>query len=268
MIFFHTSSDHMTFLEAPIGMPAVSFTNMPDRFIHSSDDDLWNIDRTQLGRSAAAVALIAYAMASADADDAAALTAETAGRGLERMGRNLRLALTWIATRDDKAAAYAEAADQVWYAAERERLAASSLREIHPDAAALADRFVEEVGRREAQARRELEAAYRQVTGRRPPRRQRSEVEAQLAAMQPVLAAGPEEFFTGRGRVGFVPGLHGLMRFEILNAVDGQRTGFDIYRYVAAEAREAGAYYFGVVTAEAVLQYLENAREAGLIATN
>ncbi|MBI5379927.1 MAG: right-handed parallel beta-helix repeat-containing protein, partial [Nitrospirae bacterium] len=34
--------------EAPIGVPAITFTNWPDNYIHTSDDDLWNIDRTQL----------------------------------------------------------------------------------------------------------------------------------------------------------------------------------------------------------------------------
>jgi len=34
---------------------------------------------------------------------------------------------------------------------------------------------------------------------------------------------------------------------------------------VAAEAREAGDYYYGTVSAEAVLQYLENVATAGLM---
>jgi hypothetical protein len=34
---------------------------------------------------------------------------------------------------------------------------------------------------------------------------------------------------------------------------------------VAAEAREAGSHYYGVVAPEAVLQYLEGAAKAGLI---
>jgi hypothetical protein len=50
-----------------------------------------------------------------------------------------------------------------------------------------------------------------------------------------------------------------------MNAVNGERSGLDIYRYVAAEAREAGAHYYGTVTAEAVLEYLENAAAAELI---
>ncbi len=267
MIFFHTSSDHMTFLEAPIGVPGVSFTNMPDRFIHSSDDDLWNIDRTQLGRNAAAVALIAYAMASVDGDDVSALAAATVGRGLERMAANVRLALSWIATAEDKDAAYHHAADQVWYAIERERLAIGSLKDIGPGAAPMADGFLGELDRRSAQMMREVDLAYRQATGRnRAPRRALSETERALQAMTPRLVAGPTEFLRGRGQLRFVPDLHGLMGFEIMNSIDGRRSGLDIYRYVAAEAREAGAHYYGTVTPEHVQQYLEHAVNAQLVA--
>jgi hypothetical protein len=56
------------------------------------------------------------------------------------------------------------------------------------------------------------------------------------------------------------------MAFEVLNACDGARTGLDIARFVAAEAREAGAHYYGVVTEEAVLAYLEGAAKTGLVA--
>jgi hypothetical protein len=265
MIFFHTNSDHMTFLEAPIGVPGVSFTNMPDRFIHSSDDDLWNIDRTQLGRSAAAVGLIAYAMADAGADDVSVLAATTVGRGLERMGQNLELALQWIAADADKQAAWDNAVDQLAYATERERLAITSLAEIDPAAEETADRFARELDRRHDQMRREIELAYRQTTGQRPPRRDPSDVERALELMRPVLVAGPTAFLEGRGRMRGVRGLHSLMGFEIMNAVDGERTGLDIYRYVAAEAREAGRHYYGTVEPQMVREYLENAVDAGLI---
>ncbi|UCF40754.1 MAG: M28 family peptidase, partial [Gemmatimonadota bacterium] len=269
MIFFHTSSDHMPFLEAPIGVPGVSFTNMPDRFIHSSDDDLWNIDRTQLGRNAAAVALISYVMANADAEAAPALTANTVGRGIERLGRNSRLAFTWVAqAQDDPEGAYVEALDQIWYAQRREAMALKSLGDIAPAVRGGVERLLQESVRREQQAARDLEVAYRQAHGRRPPRRPGpvGDAEQALAQIRPVVVAGPAEFLTGRREMNGVRGLHGLMGFEVMNAVDGQATGWEIYRYVAAEAREAGAYYYGSVSAEAVLEYLRNAESAGLIA--
>ncbi|MFQ6045609.1 MAG: M28 family peptidase [Gemmatimonadales bacterium] len=265
MIFFHNNTDHMTFTETPIGIPAVTFTNMPDHYIHSSDDDLWNIDRTQLGRNAASVALIAYIMATADEGSVARLAAATVGRGLQRLGRNLELGLSWIARDPEPAPAYARAHDQLWYAAERERLALRSLSEIHPGAAAMARDLVRELERREAQAVRELDIAYRHRTGGRPPQQERSDVERHLEDLRPAVIAGPTEFLTGRSRLPFVRGLHSLMAFEVLNAVNGERNGLDIYRYVAAEAREAGEHYYGTVAPAAVLEYLEGAAEAGLI---
>ena len=71
---------------------------------------------------------------------------------------------------------------------------------------------------------------------------------------------------TSRGRIGGVRGLHSLMSFEVLHGVNGERSGLDIYRYVADEAREAGEYYYGVVTPEAVLEYLGNVEAVGLAA--
>jgi len=267
VIFFHSNSDHMTFNEAPIGVPGTSFTNMPDRYIHSSDDDLWNVDRTQLGRNAAAVALMAYTMAGADASSSTRLIAETVGRGMERLGRNVRLAQTWLANEADKEAAYKDAANQVWYAAERERLAINSLGEIDSNVGGRIDGLLEELGRREQQAMRDVQLAYRQATGqRRSPGVELTETERQLADFRPRIIAGSTEFLAGRRQISNVAGLHGLMAHEILNAIDGDRTALDVYRFVAAEAREAGAHYYGVVTAEMVSQYLENAAAVGLVA--
>jgi hypothetical protein len=266
VIFFHSNSDHMTFNEAPIGVPGTSFTNMPDRYIHSSDDDLWNVDRTQLGRNAVAVALMAYTMASADGSTAPTLAAETVGRGMERLGRNVRLTQTWIAQESDKDVAYHQGVDQVAYAVEREVAAISSLGEIDANSGEQVESLLEELERRSDQAMREIQLAYRQATGQnRLPRRSSSETESNLAGLRPSIAAGPTEFLTGRGQIAGVGGLHGLMAHEILSAIDGERSGLDIYRFVAAEAREAGAHYYGVVTAGAVLQYLENASEVGLV---
>ncbi len=268
MIFFHLNTDHMPFLEAPIGVPGVTFTNMPDRFIHSSDDDLETLDRTQLGRNAVTVALIAYSMANASDSSAAAIAAETAGRGAERMGRNLRLALGWISTEADRAVAYRKAVDQMEYASTRETMAAASIREIHPRASSLSSSLTASVKLRESQAMTELASHYRAVTGTAPPATPAATaVERELEGLRPAIVAGPREFLTGRGQIGNVAGLHTLMAFELLNLIDGNRSGLDIYRYLAAEAREAGSHYFGVVTADAVLEYLKKAEAARMIRT-
>src|SRR5918993_1071974 len=121
-------SDHQSFLDA--GIPAITFTNSPDQYIHSNLDDLFQIDRTQLGRNALTAALVAYTMASADTRDFGQLTAQVVGRGHERLGRSVRLALQLVDGATDRPVAYAAAVDQVRYGAERERRAIRSLGQI------------------------------------------------------------------------------------------------------------------------------------------
>ncbi|MSR61594.1 MAG: M28 family peptidase [Planctomycetes bacterium] len=263
-IYFHTSTDHMTFLEAPIGIPAITFTNMPDRYIHSSDDDLWNIDATQLGRCAASAALIGYTMASAEERTLPRLAPEVVGRGAERLARNLHVALTAL-TPKAAPSAFHEGLDQLAFAAERERLALRSLKDAGAKPAEL-DGWLAALAQRETQARTELESAWRRVSGTATsPARTSSEAETRLAKLHPALVGGPREFQTKRDAIAGVPGLHDLMAYEVMNAIDGTRSGLDLARFVAAEAREAGAHYYGTVTPEAVLAYLENAQKSGLV---
>lgn len=261
MIFFHNNSDHMPFNETPIGVPAVSFTSMPDHYIHSSDDDLWNVDPTQLGRSAATVALIAYTMATLDDRSTRLVAGETLGRGLSRLGKNLSLALTHLeVAAGNPMWTYHEAQDQLRFALDRERRALRSLSEIGPESAQLVRQLLGDLEERGEVLTEELEGFRRDRTERRM-----SDAETVLAGITPVLMAGPEEFLNRRSLIPSVEGLHGLMAFEVLNAVDGNRSGWDIFRLVRAESREGGAHYFGTVTPEAVLEYLRGVAALDLI---
>jgi hypothetical protein len=238
---------------------------MPDRYIHSSDDDLWNIDATQLGRCAASAALIGYTMASADEHALPRLVPEVVGRGEERLARNVRLALTALARAGGEPAAWFEGVDQIRFATERERLALHSLLDVGLSPTRHAE-LLSELARRESEALAELEAARQAIVGDKAPlARESSATETRLAALRPALVGGPKEFLKGREALENPPGLHSLMASEVLNAVNGARTGLDIARFVAAEAREGGEFYFGVVKADAVLAYLESLAKSALV---
>ena len=90
--------------------------------------------------------------------------------------------------------------------------------------------------------------------------------EAELAARRkvPSNVASLEEYFTNRGKVPNAAGgrLHGLMRSEVYNFVDGRRSYYDIYKAVYAEAAAGGAWYYGIVTLEDVTRMLDAAVEA------
>ena len=263
-VWYFGDSDHQSFLDA--GLPAITFTNNPDAYIHSNLDDLFQIDRTQLGRNALTAALIAYTMASADTGAFDALAAQVVGRGQERMGGSVRLALQLLGEMPDRAAAYFAAVDQVRYGAERERQALRSLgqiaRTLQPNVAAL----VAELDRREAQAIRDVDDAWRRSGGKSAPTRPPlTQAERDLAALRPNRSTTPKEWLAQYERIDWGGSMNGYIAREVLQAIDGNRTGLDIYRLVAAEAREGGEQYYGIVRPEAVLALLRNVKQLGLI---
>ncbi|MFQ5740179.1 MAG: M28 family peptidase [Acidobacteriota bacterium] len=264
VIPFHNNTDHMTFNEAPIGVPAISFTNWPDSYIHSSDDDLWNIDRTQLQRNAFTVAAIAYTLAAAGPPRFDAIASEVGGRGMERLAEDFRLALGWLAQSKDR---FYQGVHQLDQAAKREVRAISSLAKLA--APSLGRTRIEALlsGLRSSQEDllRSLREQYRILYHSPAPPEQLSEVEKELQAMVPGLTGGPEEFLAKRSEIEAVSGLHSLMAFEILNFVDGERSGLEVFRAVAAEARRAGLHYYGEVSPEAVRDYLNHVKSAGLL---
>jgi hypothetical protein len=263
-VWYFGDSDHQSFLDA--GVPAITFTNNPDQYIHSNLDDLYQIDRTQLGRNALTVALIAYTMAAADARTASAVTAEVVGRGQERLAGSVRIALQLLAAAPDRPAAYLTAIDQVRYGAERERRALRSLGQIAPAVQPQGAMLLADLDRREAQAVRDVNAAWARAGGDAAPRRPAlGAAETELASMRPARSATPREWLTQYDRIDWGGALNGYIAREVLQAIDGTRTGLDIYRLVAAEAREGGEHYYGVVRPEAVLALLKNVQTLGLV---
>ena len=263
-VWYFGDSDHQSFLDA--GVPAITFTNNPDPYIHSNLDDLVQIDRTQLGRNALTAALIGYTMALADARSFDKLAAEVVGRGEERLGGSVRIALQLLATSANRPAAYADALGQVRYGADRERRAIRSLGQLSPAVQPNVVALLAELDRREAQAVREVNVAWtRSRGGPLPSRPPLTLAEAKLAAMRPSRSATPREWLAQYDRIDWGGALNGYVAREVLQAIDGARTGLDIYRLVAAEAREGGEYYYGDVRPEAVLALLENVESLGLV---
>ena len=78
MVPYYGNTDHHAFTPAHIGVPATSLTNWPDEFIHSTGDDLEQVDATQLERNAVVVAAVALYFAGLGDDGAPALAAYVA----------------------------------------------------------------------------------------------------------------------------------------------------------------------------------------------
>ena len=266
VIAFHNNTDHQVFNMPTIGIPGVTFTNWPDDYIHSTDDDLWQMDATQLKRNAVAVASAAWVLATAGDGDAYALAGEIVGRGLARIGRDTTTALA-LARSSPSPDMRRRALTLVRESAAREQRTLASLHRLTPGAeasviaAALKQLPTPEAA--EARLRALLEPASAEATAGKTA--VSSPAQPAEPSRVPALVDDVQGYLDKREKLQRPRALHPLMAYEVLNFVDGKRSYGDIYRAVSAEADAAGSWYYGVVTADDVTTYLDSAVKAGIV---
>ncbi|MEP6689582.1 MAG: hypothetical protein ABJD07_00420 [Gemmatimonadaceae bacterium] len=63
----------------------------------------------------------------------------------------------------------------------------------------------------------------------------------------------------------FPDGVNGYLLREMLAAIDGARSGLDLYRLVTAEVREAGTEYYRSISPEITLDWMRSIERLRLI---
>lgn len=267
---YHANTDHQCFVAPPIGIPGFTFTNWPDDYIHSTDDDLSNIDPTQLQRNALAAAAIGYAMARFDQKHTDMLVALVAGHAAKRIGAEADVAVRHVrnapeperaaALRDARAHHRAAKAREVWtFQSILELTGATDSPSVHN---AIQNLSALEPG---------VELLLLMNTGAPAPADATPEL-LELEKLKPRLTGTVKDFQTNAGKVKVPAGLHRLLTHEILCLCDASArrslklTGLDIYQITAAEARSAGRWYYGSISAAQTLEYLKACAAAGVIA--
>jgi hypothetical protein len=262
---YFDSSDHLVFLEGAIGVPAVALINWDDPYIHSSDDDLYQIDQTQLRRNNFLIGAVAYFLANADDKRVPVLLGETYAQGQKRLANDLQAALGVLrdsAGEPDRG--WKRALTIVEQGVKREERALWSV-EVFAGENEAAEQMVSGMvqgGTMERMAGAQLAHFYRQLYRTEPPTGVELTAAEQAASKKvPVNVASLEEYFANRGKVPGAAGghLHGLIRSEVYNFVDGRRSYYDIYKAVYAEAAAGGSWYYGTVALEDVVRMLDAA---------
>jgi Zn-dependent M28 family amino/carboxypeptidase len=260
---YFDSSDHMCFVEGAIGVPAVATINWDDDYIHSSDDDLKQIDQTQLRRNICLIASTAYTLMFAEEARVPLLARETFAHGTRRLAQDLTVAARLAGEGGvDPDTAWKNGATMVEQGVLREVRALESIRVFagaSREAAAAIDAMVVRTRAREAELMADLRVEFKTVRGRDPKPVALTPAETAASRKVPANAATLKEYFENRERVSFGGGLHGLMRDEVFNFVDGKRSYYDIYKAVYAESMAAGTWYYGTVTLEDVTAQLDAA---------
>ncbi len=257
------SSDHMCFVDGAIGVPAVALINWDDDFIHSSDDDLDKIDQTQLQRNDFLIGSLAYFLAfRAEAKDVPLLVAETFSQGQRRLANDLTVAMRVLknSTPDGRDSAWKSANILIEQGVQREVRALNSIRVFAgPDqtASEMIDQILARAREKQMELMADLSAFALQVHGWSPPSIQLTSEEAEADKKIPVNVAPLKDYFEARRGIHEPSPLHGLMRTEVFNFVDGERSYYDIYKAVAAEAMDAGSWYYGTVNLHDVTALLD-----------
>lgn len=250
VVHYFDSTDHLVFNTGAIGIPGVTFTNWPDEYIHSSDDDLWQIDRTQLQRNAVAVAGIALYLANLGEADVPTLLGVMAGEARERISHDLAVGTARLAAAPagGRSAAYQDALNVLHQAQEREVRGLESVRPYAaPKMQKLLNSLIEDMKLTEVNHRQRLEEWYRALGGG-PATISPDPLEKALSAQVPRNAGSLGEYLRHAAEVEGPKGLHPLMKDEALNYVDGRHSILEIYRAVRAESLSAGEWYYGAVT--------------------
>jgi len=258
---FFASSDHMVFVEGAIGVPAVGLVNWDDYYIHSSDDDLFQIDATQLQRNNFIIAAMALYLAYAEADDIPLLATETYAQGGRRLANDMQVALQTLNSAEN----WNDAHLMIEQGSLRERRALNSMRVIagsDQNANKAIDAFLTMVDSREKQFISELSSFYRHRYGKAPAVSMKPE-ETAAAKKVPRNAPTLEEYFSKRRNA--PTGLHSHMSMATMSFVDGNRSYYDIYKAVKAEGMAAGKFYYGTVTFGDVVKVLDGNVERGAL---
>ncbi len=255
---YFDNTDHHPFNDTAIGARhgGVTFTNWPDEYIHSSDDDMWQQDRTTLKRNAVAVSALALFMANAGPGDVFRIAPLMAPGAIGRIfgdHRNVsRLELEGKANLCDVQNAAAAGVERELSAIGLlKSLAADDVRAVEGIAAA-------------SQIVTSASAGLR-ATACEPVSGKLAEDMRTMQSKIPVRIESVADYVKKKADVKSVAGFHPLMRFEALNFADGKRTLWDIYKVVRGEAQAGGDWYYGDVTAEMVVKYFENAVAAGIV---
>jgi hypothetical protein len=267
MVPYFDSTDHHAFNPRQVGVPATSLTNWPDEYIHSTGDDLENIDATQLERNAVVTAAVALYFAALGDEELPVLAAYVASRGRARIAGDGASAVAHLARSapGERPAAYRESWNLLRQSVAKEQAALASLRRLAgrsraSDLLQAASRRLESTLATELDA---LERAYTALTGQNLPNIDLSPDERAMAEKVYVPLSDPGAFEDAIERMPGGGTLHAMLRFEILNFADGRRSAWDVYEAVAAEALSAGEWYYGRVTPKDVLGVLDSGATAG-----
>jgi hypothetical protein len=266
LVPYFDSSDHRVFVEGIIGIPAVGLIDMDDDLIHSSDDDLFNVDQTQLARNNFVVCALSYILATTEEKDVQLVATETFAHGTRRLANDLAVANRRL--HEDADVGWKDANLLIEQGIAREKAALETIRPFagsDAEAGGIIDSFSARLDVEAKEMMTVIQEAYEALHGGKPSPVRLSADEEAAAKKIPANIVDVDAYFQNRRKAEFDGDMEGLMQSETYNFVDGKRSYYDIYKAVRAESLAHGEWYYGPVSLKDVVDLLDAAVEAGAL---
>lgn len=265
---FFNASDNLNFVEGAIGVPAVGLINWDDYYIHSSDDDLWQIDATQLQRNAFIITSMAYYLGKSKSEELPLLLTETYAQGTKRLANDLQAAFHQIQTQNDIGLGWKNANIILEQGILREERALKSITRLlgnHTSITSPINTVSIQLQGKKKSMTAEISNIFGTVHKTKVPKIELTAQEMAATKKVPRNNNNLDEYFGKRNGNVLDAKIHSTMRMEVFNFVDGHRSYYDIYKAVLAESLSAGTWYYGIVNIDAVIKLLDANIDSGAL---
>jgi hypothetical protein len=269
-------SDHVFFSSGNVGIPAVTFIDLPFGSHHSQNDELDLIDPTQLKRISFLAAVASYCIASAGPEDSYTIIDEIYHNGKSRLESEMKLAKSLLRIEDKTRLSqqHKNARNLLFCGHQRERQALESTQLFikgDQTAAAYLAKAIKRLAKSEEECLIEIKEIFdwrcqRMKIKPVEPELSREEIQlkniipkrnAELKGAWGILNVYPDDKYAFRR---YSP-MYAYL-FEMLNWMDGQRNMLEIVEAVDAEALSSNYHRF---SHEETLDFLEKLKEQKII---
>ena len=243
LVSFIGASDHVLFIQYPIGVTGMQFNHWTDNFYHTSEDRPDKSDPTELKRVGIMAACAYHLIGTAEEKEAKEIAWEIVSRGSKRMDETTRQVIKLLNDKDNLKLRYKAAVNKIEQCFVRESSALESVYQFseNRELKLFVGKLSEQLRKQKDVNIEKFNIYYEEITGLKPEKTSLTEEEKQYEKVIPeyVLRPWTEEHTkaarTMRSNYGNLMRVRGDARFEVENFINGKKTILDIYRAVDAE---------------------------------
>jgi len=243
LVPFIGASDHVLFIQNPIGVQAMQFNHWTDNYYHTNEDRPDKSDPTELKRVCIIATCAYYYIANASKNEARETAWEISCRGAQRLEEVTRQSINLLNDKNNINIRYKSAINKIEqnFIKEKKSIESVSLFSEDEDIMNFVKSLVAGLEKQMNTDIEKLKRYYETLTGKNAPEITLTKDEKKYRHIVPryVIKNYTEEYDKANDKMqkdwGQYLRLYGDVAFEVRNFIDGERSILDIYKAVDSE---------------------------------